>query len=1030
MKQTLVLCAAACLSAAVALGQAGGLGEISGTVRDSSGAVVPGAQVLVLNASRGVHITLTASDGGVFDVASLEPASGYEVTVNKTGFTEYDVKNVDVAVGRNVGLAVTLTVGATVTQVQVEGVAPLVDDTKTDVSQVVDSREIVDLPINGRRVDTFVLLTPAVTNDGIYGLLTFRGVANGNTFLVDGNDTTDQFWVENAGRTRTVSQLSQDAVQEFEVVSSNFSAEYGKASGGIVNAVTRSGTNDLHGTAFWFFRNQDLEALDAFTPAGVYPKDTRNQRGFSIGGPIKKNKLFFFLNGDFTNRDFPLQSSIIKAGIVDSTNEVWLGCGAPATAAQCSAINGLLPRFFGAFPRTVTSDLGFARIDYHLSDNNTLSASFNYMHWLSPNGIQTGSVVTTGGAISSNGNSVARVREGRVSWTSVPSSSLVNEARFGWLNDRQSDDINPALTGSGTGDLYLSVQAQQIGSTYYLPRVEPNEYRYEFADNASWTHGKHIVKFGTDIASTRDYSYFIQYANGYYTYQTVTNFALDYSSPGSATSGTPGKHWQSYEQAIGNPTVNTTIGDYDFYLQDQWRVNPKLTLNYGARYEYSHIPQPPKCNPDYPDTCHINSPTTNLMPRLGVAYSLNDKTVLRAGYGMFYARVAAATLQDLYTGNGVNTTTFNLAATSTTQFAAGPVFPNILSAVPSGASVSAASIQFTDPNWKTPYSEQATFALERQVTHDVSLTASYIWSRGVQLYGERDLNLPPLSSTTENYAIDNASGTQVGGFATPIYLVYSPTQSRPDGRYGAVVQDENGVTSSYNALAVQVRKRFVQGLQADLAYTWSHEIDDGQGYGQASQTIFMSSASSWLYNGNYKADKGNGLEDQRQRFVLSWVWAPTITHRIGAFYKYVVNNWQLSSITTINSQRPYGNATIKVNDTPVPGMFSNFTINGSGLSSRVPFLPANAIYQPAFYREDARLSKVIPFGDRYKLYLNFEAFNVSNSWSPTAMSSQEYTEKGGVLTLTPGAYAVGTSDGYFPDGTEARRLQVSARFTF
>ncbi len=1026
MKNILVLCLIACVFAAAAFAQAaGGLGEISGTVQDATGAVVPGAQVVVSNPSRGIHLALTASEGGVFDAPSLVPAPGYEVTVNKAGFAEYDVKNLDLPVGRNVGLTVTLSVGAIATQVNVETAAPLVDDTKSDVSQVVDSREIVDLPINGRRVDTFVLLTPAVTNDGIYGLLTFRGVANGNAFLVDGNDTTDQFWVENAGRTRTVSQLSQDAVQEFEVVSSNFSAEYGKASGGIVNAVTRSGTNDFHGTAFWFFRNQNLEALDAFTPAGVFPKDTRNQRGFSLGGPMQKNKLFFFLNGDFTNKNFPLQSSIIKAGVVDSTNEVWLGCVAPATAAQCSAVNGLLPRFFGTFPRTVTSDLGFARLDYHLSDRNTLSASFNYMHWLSPNGIQTGSVVTSGGAISSNGNSVARVREGRVAWTALPSSSLVNEFHFGWLNDRQSDDINPALTGSGVGSLYLSVQAQQIGSVYYLPRVEPNEYRYQFADNASWTRGKHIVKFGADIASTQDYSYFIQYANGYYTYQTVTNFALDYSGN---TAGA--KHWLTYEQAIGNPTVNTTIGDYDFYLQDQWRVTPKLTVNYGARYEYSHIPQPPKCNPDYPQTCHINSPATNLMPRLGVAYSLNDKTVVRAGYGMFYARVAAATLQDLYTGNGVNTTTFTLSGTSATQLAAGPVFPSILSAVPSGSSVSAVSIQFTAPNWKTPYSEQGTLALERQLWRDLSLTASYIWSRGVDLYGERDLNLPPLGSTTNTYTIDNASGTPVGSYTTPVYLVYSPTQSRPDGRYGAVVQDENGVTSSYNALAVQARKRFSHGLQADLAYTWSHEIDDGQGYGQESQGIFGSSASAWLYNGNYKADKGNGLEDQRQRFVFSWVWAPTITHRGGAFYKYVVNNWQLSSITTFNSARPYGNATVKVNDTPVTGMFSNFNLDGSGLSGRVPFLPENAIYQPAFYREDARLSKVLPFGERYKLYLNFEVFNVSNSWSPTAMSSQEYTEKGSVLTLTPGAYAVGTSDGLFPDGTEARRMQVSARLTF
>ena len=219
MKIRLLL--SACLlaaAAAAAWGQAG-LGEISGTVRDASGAVVPGADVVVANESKGVHFNLKSSAAGVFDAPSLLPATGYTVTVNKTGFTEYQVKDVQVEVGQNVNLTTTLTVaGAAATQVQVEGTAPLVNETKTDVSQVVGSQQIIDLPINGRRVDTFVLLTPAVTNDGIYGLLTFRGTANSNAFLVDGNDTTDQFWSENAGRTRTVSQLSQDAVQEFDVV--------------------------------------------------------------------------------------------------------------------------------------------------------------------------------------------------------------------------------------------------------------------------------------------------------------------------------------------------------------------------------------------------------------------------------------------------------------------------------------------------------------------------------------------------------------------------------------------------------------------------------------------------------------------------------------------------------------------------------------------------------------------------------------------------------------------------------------------
>lgn len=192
----------------------------------------------------------------------------------------------------------------------------------------------------------------------------------------------------------------------------------------------------------------------------------------------------------------------------------------------------------------------------------------------------------------------------------------------------------------------------------------------------------------------------------------------------------------------------------------------------------------------------------------------------------------------------------------------------------------------------------------------------------------------------------------------------------------------------------------------------------------------MSNNFSWLNNGNFRADYGNGLEDQPQRLAISWVWDPTIIHRTGALYTYLVNNWELSSITTINSSRPYGSPTIRLPDTPVTGMFSNFSINGTGLSGRVPFWPVNSVWQPAMYREDMRVTKILPITERYKVNLNFEVFNVSNSWSPTSMTTQAYTETGGVLTLTPTAYGVGSGDSWPPDGTQARRLQVSARFIF
>jgi hypothetical protein len=1020
MNKTLALILWAVVSIGSAFGQAtSGLSGISGIVRDSTGSVVPNAQVTVSNESTGIRVTLNTSDGGVFSAPPLVPASGYTLTVMKPGFAPFEVKDIELQVGKTVNITVALTVAGTTTEIRVEASAPLVDELKTDVSQVINSQQILDLPINGRRVDSFVLLTPGVTNDGNFGLLSFRGVANGNNFLLDGNDTTEEYYVENNGRTRVTSQISQDAVQEFQVVSANFSAEYGRASGGVVNTVTRSGTNDLHGTGYWFYRNQNFIAHDPF--ANLNPDEWRLQSGASLGGHIIKDKLFYFFNAEFTRRNAPLVDSIVRSGVVDTPTQTWIGCGAPATPAQCSAINALLPRFFGPLPRTVTQDLGFGRLDYHVSERNTLSASFNFMHFKSPNGLQQTTVASTNGAgINSNGDDYGRVRNGKLSWTAIPKSNIVNEFRFGWSTDLEGDNINPELLGPALGSLVVTTAGQSIGSYNILPRVQPREQRVEFADNLSWVKGRHIVKFGTDIARASDYSYFIQNVNGSYTYQNVTNFALDYS--GNTTGA---KNWQTYQQTFGDPTVDAAITAYSFYLQDEWRPFKNFTATLGGRYEYEQLPQPTKCNQDYTQTCHIYSKPTNVMPRIGLAYSLNNKTVIRAGYGMFYARVSGSTVSNMFTGNGMTTTAVSLSGTQAPQRAAGPVFPNILSAVPTGVGVSASNIQFADPNLKTPYSEQATLAVERELMKDLAFTASYIWSRGVQLYSVRDLNLP-TTAVPFTYIIGDASGKPTGDtYTTPVLI-----GKRPDTRYGSINQAENGVTSSYNALVLQVNKRFSRGFQAALSYTWSHEIDDGQSFGQSNANTFLNNAFDWLNNGDYKADRGNGLEDQRHRFVLSWIWAPTFTHGSSFVDKYLVNNWQLSSITTINSSRPYGSPTIRLNDTPVTGMFSNFSLNGSGLGTRVPFWAVNSVYQPAVYKSDARLSKILPFGERYKLALNFEAFNVSNSWSPTSMSKQAFTESGGVLTLTPSAYNQGLGDQATPDGTLARRLQVSARFTF
>src|SRR5208283_2529352 len=246
---------------------------------------------------------------------------------------------------------------------------------------------------------------------------------------------TEQFYDENARRTRIQSQVSADAVEEFEVVSANFSAEYGRAMGGVVNTVTKSGGNQIHGSAFYFLRSTGFDAHDPFS--AFNPTEHRIQTGGTVGGAIIKNKLFYFLSTDITRRNFPFVDSQVKVGFLDPVNEVWVGCGAPATAAQCTAINGLLARFYGQIPRTAHNDLYFGRLDYRLNDRNDFSASFNFLHWKSPNGIQTGLSSTTGAGITGNGDDRVTVRNGKATWTSVISNALVNSFRYGLDTDRQ-----------------------------------------------------------------------------------------------------------------------------------------------------------------------------------------------------------------------------------------------------------------------------------------------------------------------------------------------------------------------------------------------------------------------------------------------------------------------------------------------------------------------------------------------------------------------------------------------------------------
>jgi outer membrane receptor protein involved in Fe transport len=1000
-----------------------GLAALSGTVRDSSGAVVQGAAVTVTNASLGIDRKITATSDGYFLAPSLPPATGYEITVKKEGFAAFVAKDIQLIVGQNVSIPVTLSVSQQVDSVTVSETAQLIEQTKTGISQAVESTQITNLPINGRRADQFALMTPGATTDGSSGGVSFRGVPGGNAFLQDGNDVTQQWGLDIGGGSGVPSSISQDAIQEFQVQTSGYSAEFGRAVGGVINSVTKSGTNQFHGTAFWYFRNRTLNAKDPY--ASTNPPEWRHQAGGSIGGPIVKDKLFFFANAEIMRRNFPLVSSIVNNQFYSGGRYIG-ACGASitpapatvATQAQCDAAQAYFARFFQTVPRTANQNLGLAKLDWRPNDKNSLSLSFNLLNFVSPNGLVSTAVATNGSGIGANGNINTKTRTARISHTYIISNTMVNEARFGWFKDRREQSINDLLAPPNGLRSGLTVQGQgSLGVSTNLPNVQPSEDRYQFADNVSWTKGKHQLKFGVDIADLRDTENALFNGPGAYTYGTINDFALDYSGV------TTGKHWQTYTQSFGPLLTHASVVNYALFAQDQWRATSHLTVNYGVRYEYSTYTQPP-LNTDYPQTAKLNQPGNNFAPRIGIAYAFNDnKTVIRAGYGLFFARLPSASVIRLQQRNGVIQKTGTLSGASASDLAAGPIFPNRLTSL--AGAVGLTNVTFASPDLATPYTQQADLSIEQQFGKNTALSVSYMHSRGYKFLSREDLNLGPASGTA-TYTINDVNNVQTGTFTTSTYL----RANRVDPRYASVIYLSNRGRLWYDGMTASLRHRATSWVNGTLSYTWAHSLDNG--LGGASDNIYFTDPPATTYNGNYQFEKGSSRLDQRHRLVVSAIIAPPTKKYGNAMLNHSLNGWQLGLIQTASSPQ-YTDAILVVSSPFSSAFASSTTITGipTGFVGplHAPFVPRNTVPIDSINRLDARLTKTFSIKESMTAALAFEVFNVFNNISNTSVINTAYRAVGSVITAQPNVGNGSASSG-FPDGTNARRAQVSARFTF
>jgi hypothetical protein len=1050
----LLLLTAALTFTARATAQTAAAGTISGTITDSSGAVVPAAIVIMHSTDTGVDRTTTTNSDGIYNATFLTPGH-YDVTVEKTGFAKIVREGLTLEVGQTLTIALQLPVKTTQETVTVTGESPVVDTEKTEQSQVVDQNLVKNLPTLGRRWDNFVLLTPGVTTDG--ALVSYRGISGlYNNNSVDGANNNQAFFSEARGRSAATTGVpyiySLDALQEFQVSTSNYSAEFGQAAGGVVNAVTKSGANDIHGDLFYYLRYPTLNALDSFNKSkGIYSQSVKQQQQFggSVGGAILKDKLFYFLNYDGSRKVFPITYT--------SSATFPLTCPTPVTAGQCSAANNYLASLVGSYPRTGVNDIAFGKLDYYLNSTNHISAAFDLDDYHAPNSYSSGTTVNNS-SVTTNGPIVLHERFFVTNWDSTLSPTIVNNFRYQWGVDNE-------VTGANFGGPSISIASvMTYGMPNALPRPGfPDETRNQFADTLSISRGKHQMKMGFDINIIHEVAVNLFQGGGVYSYsgaaQTAfNNWVLDIYGINKGD-GLTGRHFSSFTQ-VTDPI--TGVGrddfhdnDYAGFFEDSWKVRPTLTLNLGVRYELQDVPQPPKPNTLTPlttlYTTTLNIDKNNFGPRIGLAWNPYPKTVIRTGYGMFYGKTSNSTFYALRVENGVYQQTFNCTPTSCPALS----FPNLIFTPPGptpqapfAGALTPTVVPFTPPagtqlahglvpDFVNPLVHEAEFTVEQQLPGGLALSTGWLFSRGLHLPVFADANIA-AATTTHTYDVLNASGAVAQTITVPFYT------TRLNPTTGSILNGYSIANSIYNALVVTLRKPMSHGIEAVINYTFSKAEDDGAVAG-ASGTFFGTDPP--LDPKNQKQEESLSDLNQKHRLVASVVWAPPYARSLqNKALRLLLDGYSFSSVGTFASGQPLF---VTISGFPSGGVDSGvtggeITNTGGTTGGRPPQVGRNIYIGPSLYQVDFRIMRQFTLHENFKLQFLAEAFNIFNHTNISSVNTTafNYATVGG--SGCPASVAAGSNGCIIPNTAfeaptassasnglyTARQLQFSAKLVF
>ncbi len=1047
-------------------------GAIAGVVFDETSAVVANATIVIHDEATNAELTLHSSDSGEFRAPQLTPGT-YTVTISATGFSDAKTTQIVVQVNQVTELNPHLKAGSASQTVQVTAETPAINFDSATFGGSLNNREIENIPINNRRWSSLALTTPGVTNDASgFGLLSFRAIsAVLNNVQIDGADDNQAFFSEERGRTRAGYSTSQAMVREFQVNTGVYSAEFGRAVGGVINSVTKTGSNNLHGEAYFYRRDDQTSAynstttLGAFNSAGQFfqvpfkPKDKRNQYGFEVGGPLIKDKLFFVYAFDVFDRQFP--------GIARASAPATFFASADAalpTGYTCSAATGLItkPSTAAAAPsvadagacligarvkstytagvaayngglQALNTDLGSVaryghqnintpKINWQINPKHNVSFLYHRLRWDSPGGVQTQSSVSD--AIDSFGTDFVKLDYGLAKLDSLITSRMANELRYQYgreLNDEgqqpysaySKQNLQNTTTGNVAAYSIFSSAGFSAGQQTYSNRVAyPDERKWQIGDTLSISLGKHNVRVGEDIVHNNDVQNQLFQAQGTFTYSTsIANYLSDLLVPtGSCNTALSGLGttpcYNSYVQGYGPSTFALNTTDLAFFIQDDWKLTPRFTLNLGARYDYEMLPSPYANLTTIAQTTNSPSDKNNISPRVGFAWDPTGqgKTVVRGGYGIYYGRIPNSVVLNVLQNTG------SAASQTTVSFTPGtPNQPTIRNQV-AGSGAAPSSIFYFDKHFQNPYTEQVDMAVQQDMGKRNVLSVQYLGAFGRELPNYINTNLDPTQSYTATYTIvPNATGscgvTLCGPITERVYggrkqinatgtlsNVYNGQNVTPNTTYSGITDVISNINSSYHALSVDITNRSYRWVTFDANYTWAHAQDFSQL--QTTGTV----TNNWIDPfGNQRANYGNSNLDTRHRAVG---WAilniPGVESR-DSILSYFANGWSVKPLVQVQSGLPYS-ATVS-GSTPQQcnaiGCLAASSATTSGVQGTsityIPQIGRNTFRFPRAINVDTRVQKDFRIHENYTLQLIAEAFNLANHQNVTTINSGAYT---------------------------------------